>query len=86
MLDAVTIRCEQAVGLLLEFLEGTLAPEVRRGVEAHLARCQPCNRLVATYKKTTVLCRHALLRKPPPEFGDRLLRFLRERTLPNKGE
>jgi anti-sigma factor RsiW len=80
------MKCEVAVALVLELLEGTLSPEVRRSLESHLAKCQPCNRLVATYRRTVQLCRRALLRKPPPEFGDRLLAFLRERTLPNKGE
>jgi len=85
-LNTVTMKCEIAVALVLEFLEGNLNPEVRRSLESHLAKCQPCSRLVATYKRTTQLCHRALLRQPPPELGDRLLRFLRERTLQNKGE
>ena len=74
------ITCERAVDLLLDFLEGNLSPEVRKGLVKHFDDCPPCVRFVESYKKTTALCQEALRRQAPAEFGERLMRFLRQQA------
>lgn len=80
------MTCEKAVGMVLDLLEDSLRPEARRALEEHLQRCPPCERLVDTYRKTTQICRKALVKQAPPELGERLLGFLRRQTLQPKGE
>lgn len=80
------ITCEKAVGMVLELLEGALSPAARRALDEHLQRCPPCERLVATYKKTTELCRGAIVKQASPEFGERLLSFLRKQALHSDGD
>jgi len=36
------ITCQQAVGLLTDYLEGMLGPDDRARLEAHLAECASC--------------------------------------------
>jgi len=80
------MTCKKAVGMVLDLVEGELPPEDKRALEDHLQRCPPCERLVDTYKKTTELCRRAVVTEIPPEFGERLLSFLRRQALHSKSD
>ncbi len=40
--DAHDITCRQAVDLMTDYLDGTLGPDDRALVEAHLAECENC--------------------------------------------
>ncbi len=75
------MTCEKAVGMVLDLLEGALSPARRRALEEHLRLCDPCDRLVESYKRTTELCRGAIVQQASPEFGERLLSFLRRHAL-----
>lgn len=75
--DCPSMNCRRAAELLLDFLDGELELAVSQELELHLHACQPCKVLVGTYKKTTILCRKALLAHVPADLEDRLVSFLR---------
>ena len=47
--------CQQAVELVTDYLEGTLARADRRRYEAHLAGCPHCTEYLAQMRKTIEL-------------------------------
>jgi anti-sigma factor RsiW len=69
--------CRQTIDLLLEYLDGGLADDVRSKLEAHLGDCTPCEEFLATYKQTPGLCKRALMTRMPAEFAGKLTDFLR---------
>lgn len=44
--------CKDAIGLLTEYMEGTLPPRVVRSLEAHLMGCAACDEYLATLRRT----------------------------------
>ena len=50
-------RCNDLVGLLADFVEHQLPPEVHANLEQHLARCPRCVTQLNTYKSTISLLR-----------------------------
>jgi anti-sigma factor RsiW len=77
MSDRVT--CADGVELLLEYLEGTLAPAVSQALEAHVATCLRCAAFVASYRRTPRILRAATAVSLPDELALALRRFLAER-------
>ena len=71
-------HCRQVVDLMLDFIEGSLSPELDAELSKHFDDCPPCTRFLDTYKGTTALCRDGLMREAPVEFTERLKTFLRE--------
>ena len=51
------MNCESGVKLLMEYLEGTLAADVRATLEAHVAACPRCVAFIASYRETPRLLR-----------------------------
>ena len=62
------LRCNEAVELLTDYLEGALDAETTRRVEAHLELCPPC----ATYLEQLRDTSAALRRLAPPAVPDDL--------------
>ena len=52
------IVCMSGVELLMEYLEGALAPDVRAAIEAHVAGCQRCDAFIASYLETPRIVRY----------------------------
>ena len=75
------MTCEDAIALLLDYLELTLGKELLAALEGHLAGCEPCRAYLNTYRKTRELTGKAAPRDMPAELRDRLRGFLRERVL-----
>jgi anti-sigma factor RsiW len=78
-------RCQECVDLLVDYLEGDLAPARARALDIHLEMCPSCVSFVRTYKGTVDVARTLPLDEIPPELTQRLLDFLRrekEGTLP----
>lgn len=73
------VACVSGVELLMDYLEGTLAAELRAALEAHLAGCPRCVAFVAAYRETPRILRRATAAALPPEVADRLRAFLRSR-------
>lgn len=71
--------CKELVDLMADYLEGQLDPEVARDLDQHLTDCPPCLNFLKTYRATTRLIREVACEEIPPELGERLERFLRER-------
>jgi HEAT repeats/Putative zinc-finger len=49
------MNCEQIAELLPDYLQGSLDPNQRGNVEAHLAQCADCSEDVAVWKKLSLL-------------------------------
>lgn len=71
------IVCMSGVELLMEYLEGTLAPDVRTAIEAHVAGCPRCVAFVASYKETPRILRDATTIEMPADLQSSLLAALR---------
>ncbi len=65
------------MGLVVDYLDRTLAAAEFQDVGAHMHRCPPCVRFVDSYCKTSTLCQRVLKVPPPVELGGRLQAFLR---------
>jgi anti-sigma factor RsiW len=73
------LTCQDAIALLLEYLEATLDDEVVAQLEAHLAECEPCRAYLATYRRTVGVVGEAGKVQMPDELRLCLETFLRER-------
>jgi anti-sigma factor RsiW len=71
--------CKDSINLLLEYLEGNMAPEEARHLQEHLSGCKPCEEFLATYKATPGVCKKALALRMPREVSAKLTEFLRSK-------
>jgi len=71
--------CRDVNGLLVDYVDGALPPEVATALEHHLAGCEPCRAYLATYRKTRALGARAARVEMPDEMRARLRQFLLER-------
>ena len=74
------MTCRDVIGVLYDYLEGTLAPEDVAALERHLAGCVPCRAYLATYRRTRALGAQAARLEMPDEMKARLRQFLLERV------
>ncbi len=70
------LTCEQVIGLLADYLESALTPEVIAELEAHLDGCEPCVAYLRTYRRTKDLTTQTERVEMPEEMKIRLRRFL----------
>ena len=68
--------CEDAIGLLTEYMEGTLSPSVVRSLEAHLTECGACDEYLATLRRTRDAVRRLHAGSMPEDLHRRLHAFL----------
>jgi len=68
------VSCCDLLQDLLDYVDGTLAPERRAGLEAHLADCDKCHLVLDTTQCTILLCRAA---ESPALAADRREALLR---------
>ena len=71
------IVCMSGVELLMEYLEGALAPDVRAAIEAHVAGCPRCDAFIASYLETPRIVRDATRMEMPADLEASLLAALR---------
>ena len=69
--------CMSGVELLMEYMEGALAPDVRVAIEAHVAGCPRCEAFVASYRETPRIVRDATRIEMPADLEASLLAALR---------
>ena len=79
------IECRKAAGLLLDYIEGSLNPDLRDRLRKHFEDCPPCLRFIESYKRTATLCKETLMKEAPAEMGDRLTAFLRQQCKGSDG-
>jgi anti-sigma factor RsiW len=51
------LTCRECVEFLMDYLEETLAADVRATFERHLTACPNCVRYLESYKTTTTVCK-----------------------------
>jgi anti-sigma factor RsiW len=56
-MSAERLTCRQCVEFLMDYLEETLAADVRATFERHLIACPNCVRYLESYKTTTSVCK-----------------------------
>ena len=69
-------QCNDLVGLLADYVEHQLPPEVHARLEQHLARCPRCVTQLKTYESTVSLLRTIKDDDLPPELRCTLKSFL----------
>jgi len=74
--------CNDLVGLLADFVEHHLPPDVHGDLERHLARCPRCLTQLKTYESTLSLLRSIKDEDLPPELRCTLKSFV-ERNCSN---
>jgi anti-sigma factor (TIGR02949 family) len=72
------MTCKDAIDIIADFLDQTLASEAVERLEAHLRDCAPCRAYLSTYRKTRALVGEAGRVEMPEELKSRLRRFLLE--------
>jgi anti-sigma factor RsiW len=73
------VTCRDAVAILADYLEQSLAAEAAAELERHLSDCAPCRAYLATYTKTRAIGAEAQRVEMPAEMKTRLRRFLLDR-------
>ena len=71
------IVCASGVELLMEYMEGALAPDLRAAIEAHVAACPRCEAFIASYGATPRIVREATRVEMPADLEASLLAALR---------
>lgn len=70
------MTCRDAIALLGEYLETTLAASTGTEIEAHLRECDECQAYLNTYRRASELTRAALGVEMPARMRERLRTFL----------
>jgi anti-sigma factor RsiW len=73
------MTCRDAIAVLADYLDQSLAADALGELERHLADCVPCRAYLATYTKTRAIGAEAQRVVMPEEMKDRLRRFLLDR-------
>ncbi len=63
------ITCRELIEFLMDYIDGTLAPDRRREFERHLAVCPSCVAYLESYKQTIRLGKMALTPTDEPAAG-----------------
>ena len=71
------VVCVSGVELLMEYMEGALAPDVRAAIEAHVAGCPRCEAFIASYRETPRIMREATSVEMPADLEASLLAAIR---------
>ena len=74
------IVCVSGVELLMDYLEGVLAADVRAALDEHVAGCARCAAFVASYCETPRVLRESTATPLPADVEASLKAFLRART------
>ena len=69
--------CQQQLLELSAYLEGDLTPEKMAELDAHLARCECCDKMAASLRRAIALCRSEDARELPPDVQCRALERVR---------
>lgn len=71
------VVCRSGVELLMEYMEGALAQDVRAAIEAHVAGCPRCEAFIASYRETPRIMREATSVEMPADLEASLLAAIR---------
>ncbi len=68
--------CRRYLGSLSDYVDGSLADELCREIEAHMAECENCRVVVNTLSKTVLLYQRLPQPDMPSEVKERLFKVL----------
>jgi anti-sigma factor RsiW len=71
------LRCQQAVELLTDYLEGALSRRAQAGLERHLSTCDGCRAYLEQLRATISTLGQARLVPPDPAVRAELLELYR---------
>jgi predicted anti-sigma-YlaC factor YlaD len=78
------MNCKELAYMLADYFDGSMDPQLREELDAHLAKCEPCMVFTKTYQavsdKTRLLRRH-IEYEIPPEVRKRLETFVHAAAL-----
>jgi anti-sigma factor RsiW len=74
-----TMKCEELLKMLNEYVDGTVDPAVCEEFEKHMAGCNPCQVVVDNIRKTITLYQNGTPYELPITFREKLHATLRER-------
>jgi anti-sigma factor RsiW len=69
--------CQSGVDLLMDYLEGLLAPDIRAAAERHVAGCPRCAAFVDSYRRTPAILKRATAATIPSDLARKLQEVLR---------
>jgi anti-sigma factor RsiW len=76
---AKTMKCEELLAMLNEYVDGTVDPAVCEEFEKHMAGCNPCQVVVDNIRQTITLYKEGKPYELPLQFRQRLHSALRQR-------
>jgi anti-sigma factor RsiW len=71
------VGCASGVELLMDYVEGVLAPDARANIDAHVAGCPKCAAFIASYLETPRILREATATVMPADLQASLRALLR---------
>jgi anti-sigma factor RsiW len=78
------VVCKSGVELLMEYMEGALAPDARVAIEAHVAGCPRCQAFMSSYQESVRILRDATQVEMPADLEASLMAAVRAaRAAPN---
>jgi anti-sigma factor RsiW len=75
--DEMEMACEELVAVLSDYLDGSLAPDDRRRLEAHLDECPYCVNYVVQMRETVDAIGGVSLESLAPERQEEVLEAFR---------
>ncbi len=79
MNEMATMKCQDLLKMLNEYVDGTVDPAICEEFEKHMAGCNPCQVVVDNIHQTITLYRHGQPFELPAPFRDKLHATLRAR-------
>ena len=73
-----SVNCKHCVDLLVDYLEGQLAPEHEKALDEHFMACPPCLDFLDQYRASSRLSQRALEMEIPQVLAEKLDEFLRK--------
>ncbi|HVH58124.1 MAG TPA: zf-HC2 domain-containing protein [Vicinamibacterales bacterium] len=80
------IACVSGVDLLMDYLEGALAADVRAALDAHVAGCERCVAFIESYRATPRILKQVTAASLPADVQQSLRTFLRSQGLVPPGD
>lgn len=71
------MRCEDLVGIIIDYVEETMDPLLREEFERHMGDCESCLAFFKTYQKTRELIKETSCDDIPQEVQLRVKAFLK---------
>jgi anti-sigma factor RsiW len=72
------MRCEDLVGVIIDYVEGTMDPLLREEFDRHMGDCESCLAFFKTYEKTRELTKETACDDLPQEIQSRVKDFLKK--------